>query len=127
MLYIRSLPFQFKQSRLCWQPLLPSPNGLHHVLTPLPPPTHPPPPFSLSLPFPINHQNLKLYVFGGKKKDTSLLSPYRRAQEKVRKWSYAFHFKPPSPPNLPPSLKPSAGLLSPLSMSMVMVLSYLAG
>lgn len=31
MLYIRSLPLQFKQSRLCWQPPLPSPNGLHHV------------------------------------------------------------------------------------------------
>lgn len=31
MLYIRSLPLQFKQSRLCWQPPLPTPNGLHHV------------------------------------------------------------------------------------------------
>lgn len=31
MLYIRSLPLQFKQSRLCWQPRLPPPNGLHHV------------------------------------------------------------------------------------------------
>lgn len=31
MLYIWSLPLQFKQSRLCWQPPLPSPNGLHHV------------------------------------------------------------------------------------------------
>lgn len=31
MLYIRSLPLQFKQSRLCWQSALPSPNGLHHV------------------------------------------------------------------------------------------------
>lgn len=31
MLYIRSLPLQFKQSRLCWQPPLLTPNGLHHV------------------------------------------------------------------------------------------------
>lgn len=47
------------------------------------PPCHHPslslfPSLLLSLPFSINHQNLKLYVFG-KKRDSSLLCPYRRA------------------------------------------------
>lgn len=87
-----------------------------------PPCHHPPPPpalsFSLSLPFSINHQNLKLYVFEKKR------HPFAFSLQKGIRKSYKIFRGPlstsntPTPLPFPPpphaSFHPSAGLSSPL-------------